>query len=74
MMEKKWEQRRYEIAKDVMTACVNNNEMFCNNTERTLAKWSVVVADILIEELKEKNKQRLQRRANVLYRLRKKRH
>lgn len=52
-MEKKWEQRRYEIVKDVMTACVNNNEMLSSNTERTLAKWSVVVADILIEELKK---------------------
>ena len=52
-MENKWEQRRYEIAKDVITACVNNNEMLSSNTERTLAKWSIVVADILIEELKK---------------------
>lgn len=53
MMENKWEQRRYEIAKGVITACVNNNEMLSCNTERALAKWSVAVADILIKELKK---------------------
>ena len=52
MMENKWEQRRYEIAKDIITACVNNNELLSCNTGRALAEWSVDVADALIKELK----------------------
>ena len=51
-MENKWEQRRYEIAKDVITACVNNNEFLSCNTGMALAEWSVAVADALIKELK----------------------
>ena len=47
-----WEQRRYEIAKDVLAAQISDVESAENNSEQILAKWAVKYADALIEELK----------------------
>ena len=52
MMEKIWEQRRYEIAKDVMAAYISNGDYPFNNDEGRMARWSVDAADALIKELK----------------------
>lgn len=48
-----WEQRRYEIAKDIMSAQLSDGESAENNSKEVLAKWAVVYADALIEELKK---------------------
>lgn len=47
-----WEQRRYEIAKDVLAAQISDTEYAENNSEQILAKYAVKYADALIEELK----------------------
>lgn len=47
-----WEQRRYEIAKDVFAAQISDVEYAENNSEQILAKYAVKYADALIEELK----------------------
>ena len=52
MMEKKWEQRRYEIAKDIMAAYISNGSYACLNSNQVIASWSVMAANALIRELK----------------------
>ena len=47
-----WEQRRYEIAKDILAAQISDSKSAENNTEEVLAKCSVTYADALIKELK----------------------
>lgn len=44
-----WEQRRYEIAKDVLCACFASGRTDCNST----VDYTVSVADELISVLKE---------------------
>lgn len=48
-----WEQRRYEIAKEVIAAYVSNGDYPFNNEDDKLAKWCLMAADALIEELKK---------------------
>lgn len=51
-----WEQRRYEIAKDMMAAALNNPCEEIHTGEPDMqAKWAVAFADALIAELKNKN-------------------
>lgn len=47
-----WEQRRYEIAKDVLTALLSNPTI---RGEYASSKVAVDYADALIEELKKEN-------------------
>lgn len=47
-----WEQRRYEIAKDILAAQISDSKSAENNSKEVLAKWSVTYADTLIKELK----------------------
>lgn len=47
-----WEQRRYEIAKDVMAAYMSNVDFPESHSECVIARWSTIAADKLIEELK----------------------
>lgn len=50
-----WEQRRYEIAKELMKAFANNAHNQCvDATTEMLAQWSVSGADKLISELQKK--------------------
>ena len=51
-MEEKWEQRRYEIAKDIMAAYISNGDYVFSDDEGRMARWSVDAADALIKELK----------------------
>lgn len=46
-----WEQRRYEIAKEVLPQCMSVTRI--NNPQR-IAESAVVYADALIEKLKSK--------------------
>ena len=49
-----WEQRRYEIAKELMKAFAANSHNQCvDASSEMLAQWSVVGADMLIAELKK---------------------
>ena len=49
-----WEQRRYEIAKEVMKAfSSNSHDRIVYEDSNTLARWSVESADALIKELKK---------------------
>ncbi len=49
-----WEQRRYEIAKDLMKGFASNPHNQCVDAScETLAQWSVKGADALISELKK---------------------
>lgn len=49
-----WEQRRYEIAKELMKAFADNpNDMYVDADFASLARWSVEGADALIAELKK---------------------
>lgn len=51
-----WEQRRYEIAKDMMAAALNKPcEEIHTGTPDMQAEWAVAFADALIAELKNKN-------------------
>lgn len=51
-----WEQRRYEIAKDMMAAALNNPcEEIHTGTPDMQAEWAVAFADALIYKLKNKN-------------------
>lgn len=59
--EPDWEQRRYEIAKDMMTAIMNNPDIaagvacepkVAEEIPATLAKLSLTFANALVEELK----------------------
>lgn len=51
-----WEQRRYEIAKDIFTRCLSHEDgdvrAFCNREIEMTATDCVRQADILIEALK----------------------
>lgn len=48
-----WEQRRYEISKDVLSAFLSNsNEMIFEGNPEDHAKDAVVFADALIKRLK----------------------
>lgn len=47
-----WEQRKYEIAKELLVAQISDPEIAENNTGQILATWSVKYADALIERLK----------------------
>ena len=52
-----WEQRRYEIAKEMLTFCMKSDEtkfpsLTVYNIVRGSAKCAVMIADALIEELK----------------------
>lgn len=49
-----WEQRRYELAKELMKGFASNPHNQCvDATTETLAQWSVGGADALIAELKK---------------------
>lgn len=51
-----WEQRRYEIAKELMKGFASNPHNQCvDASTETLAQWSVGGADALINELKKGN-------------------
>ena len=52
-----WEQRRYEIAKDMMAAFLSNScsNVYMGNPDEQ-AKWAVRFADALIAELKNDTK------------------
>lgn len=45
-----WEQRRYELAKEAMQGYITSQD-FKYDSNETLVKWSVSVADALIKEL-----------------------
>lgn len=47
-----WEQRRYELAKDIIKAVVADD---CGGNSDALAKYAVNCADALIKRLKEEN-------------------
>ena len=47
-----WEQRRYEIAKDVLAALLSNRKI--GEVYASYSKVAVDYADVLIEELKKK--------------------
>ena len=50
-----WEQRRYEIAKDVLIAWYSNPNRICKTlSPENCTKEAVEVADAFIEELKKK--------------------
>mgnify|MGYP007068187875 FL=1 len=52
-----WEQRRYEIARDMMSAFLSNStESVYSGTMATHAKLAVEFADALINELKKNEK------------------
>lgn len=48
-----WEQRRYEIAKDVLQTILDSPTHGINITLQGLCKSAVTIADGLIEELKK---------------------
>ena len=49
-----WEQRRYEIAKELMKGFASNPHDKCVDADcKALAEWSVKGADALIAELKK---------------------
>lgn len=49
-----WEQRRYEIAKDVLAAFMSNsNSNVFGGSEKSQAEYAVGYADALIDELKK---------------------
>lgn len=51
-----WEQRRYEISKDVLSAFLSNsNEMIFEGNPEDHAKGAVEFADALIKKLREHN-------------------
>lgn len=51
-----WDQRRYEISKDVLSAFLSNsNEMIFEGNPEDHAKDAVVFADALIKKLREHN-------------------
>lgn len=50
-----WEQRRYEIAKEITAAlAANPYEQMVRASGEELSKWGVEIADALIEELESK--------------------
>lgn len=51
-----WEQRRYEIAKDLMLADRRNTGIIIVTNKNVCAREAVERADALIEELKKTNK------------------
>lgn len=51
-----WEQRRYEISKDVLSAFLSNsNEMIFEGNPEDHAKDAIIFADALINKLREHN-------------------
>lgn len=51
-----WEQRRYEIAKDILAAYYSiPNRLLHQGTPQSYSAEAVEVADALIEELKKEN-------------------
>lgn len=49
-----WEQRRYEIAKELMKGFASNPHDMCVDADcKALAEWSAKGADALIEKLKK---------------------
>lgn len=54
-----WEQRRYEIAKEVVAAYSTFEDFVFNRADEELARWSVRLADALIEELKKSKNEKL---------------
>lgn len=49
-----WDQRRYEVAKDILAACYSNpNRLLRQGTPQSYSEAAVKVADALIEELKK---------------------
>ena len=51
-----WEQRRYEIAKDMLAAFMSNySDNIHSGSEKEQAQWAIIFADALIAELKNKN-------------------
>ena len=48
-----WEQRRYEIAKEVMASYMSNGDFPESHSEDVIARWSTMAADRLIDELKK---------------------
>lgn len=56
-----WEQRRYEIAKDVMAAYMSNGDFPESHSEDVIARWSTMAADRLIDELKKASENRKKR-------------
>lgn len=53
-----WEQRRYEIAKDVMAAQMSNSNPNMHGSDpHTMARYSIEWADALINALKAKSEQ-----------------
>ena len=54
-----WEQRRYEIAKDVMAAQMSNSNPNIHGSDPyTMARYSVEWADALVDALKVKSEQK----------------
>lgn len=52
-----WEQRRYEIAKELMKGFASNPHDMCVDADcKALAEWSIKGADALIAELKKGGK------------------
>lgn len=50
-----WEQRRYEISKDILAACYSiPDRLLRQGTPQSYSEAAVKVADALIEELKKK--------------------
>jgi hypothetical protein len=47
-----WEQRRYELAKDIIKAVIADD---CGGNSDAIAKYAVNCADALIKRLKEVN-------------------
>lgn len=47
-----WEQRRYELAKDIIKAVIADD---CGGNSDAIAKYAVNCADALIKRLKEEN-------------------
>lgn len=58
MMEKKWEHRRFEVAKEVFIYGLEKSY----NTVGEIAKWSVEYADALITELRKNENEKTDRR------------
>lgn len=49
-----WEQRRYEIAREITAAlAANSHEQIVRADGKQLSKWGVGIANALIEELKK---------------------
>lgn len=55
-----WEQRRFDVAKELMKGFATNSHNQCVDASiETIAKWSVGGADALIAELKKTKEEEL---------------